>query len=238
MEKVMLDLSLADRIADRIANRMSEIQRSISGREAVFQKISIDLSTARGENNGDKISIPFRSVFVRNATDTSAVCYLSPGENHIGAMASAMRLYNKDSFDFGKTLANAFLWWPAQAGKTIDLYLSTEGAMTAGSQISTIAGGLSISEGSALSSAKLGALGTAALVTVTSATAILILAADADRKNVKIYTSQDIWIGDASVAVGARGAYQPAGWFEWPSTALLYAIAVGADATVTGNDLR
>lgn len=236
MDKVMLDLSMADRIADRIANRMSEIQRSISGREAVFQKISIDLSTARGENNGDKIAIPFRSVFVRNATDTSALVYLSPGENHIGAMASAMPLYKNDSFDFGKTLANAYLWWPAQAGKTIDLYLSTEGAMTAGSQISTIAGGLSISQGSALSSAKLA--GSVALITVTSAAAVAILDADADRKNIIMFTDQDIWIGDASVAVGTRGIYIPAGFFEWPCTSLLYAIAVAADATVTGNDTR
>jgi hypothetical protein len=163
---------------------------------------------------------------------------LALGDNSLAAMSDAKILKSNDSFIFDSMISSAFLYWDAQSGKSLTLCFATTGEFYPGSQISVVSGGVSITEGSALSSALLGSAGNAASVSVTSASAVQICAADSSRKKLTFYTNADLWVGDASVAVGSRGIPVYAGYFEWPSQATLYAIAVGATATVTGNDTR
>ena len=226
------------KLASWAADRNAEIAGNIQGREALLKKVPIDLSVARSVNNALKISVPFKSVTVEAATDSTCKIYLGLGDNTLDALQDAKELKANDSFDFERFVGSAFLFWDAQAGKSLKLVFSTTGSFKPGSQISQISGGLSISEGSALSSAKLGSLGTAATVAVPDSAATVILPADTDRKNNRLYTDADIWIGDASVAVNARGIPITTGWFEWPSTSILYAIAVSGTANIYGNDTR
>lgn len=232
----MRDFSSLDsdaRVAESAAQRASEIKRGIAGRVAVFQKVYCDLGTAQNANNAFKISVPFRSVFVRSATDSGAVVYLAPNENAIGNIAEALPLYKNDSFDFGITMAGAFLWWPAQAGKVIELYVSTEGRMQTGSQISQIAGGLSVSDGSTITSNVLGSAGDQAKLSITAAT--MVLPADTDRKKGTIYIDGPCWGGDAGVEVGARGVLFPAGLITVSNTAAFYLAPVAGTVNVFGN---
>lgn len=225
-------------VAEVVAKRNAQISQSISGREALVKKVPIDLTTARSRNNALKVPIPFISVVVEAATDSTAKLYLSLGDNTLSSIEDAKELKANDSFEFSAMVAVAYLWWDAQSGKSMNLCFATTGVFKPGSQISQISGGLAISEGSALSSAKLGSLGTAATVAVPTGAGTVILPADTDRKNNRMYTDADIWIGDASVAVDARGIYVPAGWFEWPCTSILYATSVAGTANVYGNDTR
>lgn len=232
----MRDFSTMDadaRISDAVAQRSSEIRRSIEGRIAVFKQVTVDLSVAQDVSMPYKVGLPFRSVFVRRATDSTAVLYLAPNENSIGNMEEAMDFYKNDSFDFGLMLSAAYLWWPAQAGKSMTLFLSTEGRMQAGSQISQIAGGLSVSDGSSINSAALASTGDQAKVTITAAT--MILPTDADRKKATLYIDGPCWGGDANVAVGARGTLFPAGQVVVANTGPFYLVPVGASVNVYGN---
>jgi hypothetical protein len=218
------------RVAERAAQRSAEIKQNVSGRVLSFQQVYCDLSTVQASNNARKISIPFRSLFVRDATDSSAVVYFAPNDNAIGNIAEALPLYKNDTFDFEQTMSGGFLWWTAQAGKTMTIFFSTQGAMRPGSQISQLAGGVSISTGSARASNGLGSAGNAASVALSS-TAAMILKSDTSRKNATLYFDSDTWIGDASVAVGSRGTFVSAGsTIEDSNTAPLYGIVA-----VSGN---
>jgi len=226
------------KLADWAATRNAQIAGNIQGREALLKKVPIDLTTARSVNNALKIGVPFKSVSVEGATDSTCKIYLGLGDNTLDALQDAKELKANDSFDFDSFVSSAFVFWDAQAGKSLKLVFATTGSFKPGSQISQISGGLSISEGSAISSAKLGAAGNAATVALDAVTAAVILPSDTDRKNQRMYTDAPIWIGDASVAVNARGIPIPAGWFEWPCTSILYAISVAGTANIYGNDTR
>ncbi len=222
------------RLASEMLQRNAEIARGIEGRVLTFQKVYCDLSTAQNANNAMKIGVPFRSLFVRTATDSSAVVYFSPNENSIGNIAEAMPLYKNDSFNFGKTISGGYLWWTAQAGKIIEIYLATDGEMKPGSQVSQIAGGLSVSDGSSLISNLL--TGGVATIAIVTGTAQKILDSDTDRKAAELYFDADVWVGDStSVAVGARGRLVQAGEYIYRNTAALYATAVSGTANVYGN---
>ncbi len=216
------DADRESRQSESDLQRNSDIARGIAGRVLTFQKIYCDLNTAQNANNAMKIGVPFRSLFVRTATDSTAVVYFSPNENSIGNIAEAMPLYKNDSFNFGKTIPGGYLWWTAQSGKVIEIYLSTDGEMKPGSQVSQIAGGLSVSDGSALSSNLL-------------TTATKILDTDTDRKSAELYFDNDVWVGDASVAVDVRGRLVLAGEYIYKNTAQLYAVPVSGIAKVFGN---
>jgi len=235
----MRDFSNLDsdaRVADAVAERNSQIKNAIAGRLQIFQNIYCDLNTAQNSNNAYKISIPFRSIFVRAASDSTAVVYLSPNENSIGNIAEAMPIYKNDSFDFGIMMSGGFLWWPAQGGKTMSLIVSTLGHMQPGSQISQISGGLSVSDGSAIASNKLS--GAVATIACAAGAATKILDADTDRKTVNIYIDGDAWVGDSLTSPNARGIFVQAGNFEFKATSALYLYPASGPVNVYGNDFR
>lgn len=232
----MRDYSTEDResrLASSQLQRNAEIARGIEGRVLTFQKVYCDLATAQNANNAMKISVPFRALFVRTATDSTAVVYFSPNENSIGNIAEAMPLYKNDSFNFGIMIAGGYLWWPAQTGKIMEIYLSTEGEMKPGSQVSQIAGGLSVSDGSSLASNLL--TGGLATIALPAAAATKILDTDTDRKSAELYFDTDVWVGDASVSPNARGLLVLAGGYTYKNTAQLYAYPDSGAGNVFGN---
>jgi len=227
---------LISRIAEAVAQRNAEISQSISGREAIIKVVPLALDTARSINNALKISIPFKSVCVEAATDSTTKIFMGLGDNSLSAMGDAKQLTANDSFEFSGMVSSAYLYWAAQSGKSMNLVFSTMGAFKPGSQISQISGGVSVSEGSALASNLL--TGGVATIAVVTGAGQKIIDSDTSRKNMQIFTDAPIWIGDSSVAVNTRGVRVEAGLFNWPCTAALYATAVAGTANVYGNDTR
>ena len=224
-------------IRDDEIKRTSEIRYGTDFRPFLLNVITIALDTARASSNPLRISAPFRSVFIRSATDTSTSIKLLPNDNKISDTDNPLELYKNDSFDFEKIISGGYLYWSAQTGKSVTLWLSTQGVMKPGSQISQVAGGVSIVSGSAMSSNNLGAAGSSVRVSVTT-TATQICPSDTSRKKLAVYFDGPVWIGDASVnaTVGSvRGIYFPGGVFEWENTAALYAITAAGTVTASGN---
>jgi hypothetical protein len=223
---------LNTRAADKEANRISDIKKNIQGREALIKKVYIDLGTARDISNGLKISIPFKSVTVEAASDTTAYLNLSLGDNTLAAMNDAKILKSNDSFEFESMVSASFLWWPAQSGKYLTLVFATTGTFKPGSQISQISGGVTIQEGSSFSEALLSSTGAATSVSVTT-TATQLLKLDTDRKVATLYTDAPIFLGGSSVTAGVGVPVGP-GQFQIRNTAAIYAITAAGTATVIG----
>ncbi len=220
----------------RAGERESQILEMNTGRRNIFQKIYCDLATAQPSNRLYRVTVPFRSIFVRSATDATAIVYFSPNENSIGNVAEALPLYKNDSFDFGFMISGGYFWWDAQSGKTMELYVSTLGRMQTGSQLSQISGGFSVSDGSALASNKLS--GGVATIACPAGSATKILDADADRKRIDLYIDGQAWLGDASVAPNSRGVLVMPGITSVPATSVMYLYPVAGTVNVYGNDFR
>lgn len=224
------------RLAEVAAKRNSEIAGNIQGREALLQKITIDLTTARSIDNALKISVPFKSVAIEDASDSNTLVYLALGDNSLDSMRNAKKLRSNDSFEFSSMVSSAFLYWSAQSGKQLTLVFSTTGTFKPGSQISVLSGGVSIADGDTLTSNLL--TGGVATIAAPAGAATKILDADTARKSMKLYIDNDSWIGDASVSPGARGVLYMAGLIEIPSTAAHYIYPVSGTTNVFGNDYR
>lgn len=199
----------------------ANVLKSSVDRPAEVQKITLDLSTARTSSNPMKVSIPFRSIFVRAATDVLASVELRP--NSVDSFQSAIPLKINDSFAFPIQQSQGYLTWEAQAGKTMDLYFFVSGEFRSGSQISQTGGGVAIVDGSAF---------TRSVTTLVAATATAILAADTSRKicSIQNNTGSTLYVGDSAItSSGATRGYEvPAGaTFQWRNTAALYAYSVG-----------
>jgi len=222
------------RVADKQAQRNADIRQNIQGREALLKKVYIDLSTARDKNNALKISIPFKSVVVEQASDPSAVVNLVLGDNNLSAIADSKQLKQNDSFQFESTVSSAYLWWDAQSGKSLYLVFATTGNFFTGSQLSTISGGVTTSDGASVNDTGLGASSNASSITIASS-ATLILPQDLNRKVAELYVNGgDIMIGGSAVTTGKGVPRLNGERFEWRNTAALYGILVNGAPIVTG----
>lgn len=186
MPQDLNDLNL--RVADKQAGRSADIAQNIRGREALLKKVYIDLTTAQSSSNAKKISIPFKSVSVEGATDSSTNLFMALGDNSLDAVNDAKQLKSNDSFEFDSMVSSCYLYWTAQSGKSLYLVFSTTGAFRPGSQISVISGGINITEGDALSSTLL----TGGLPTIAVTSRVKILDQDTSRKNFVGYTDAEI----------------------------------------------
>lgn len=208
----------------------AEIRRASDQRPFQMQKVVINLTTARTESNPYILSVPMRSLFVRDASDSLANVNLSMNDSDAQAVANAISLKINDSVDFSSQVSKVALTWTAQSGKTMTLYLFTEAAFRSGSQLSLSAGGVSINDGTAFSNS---------VVTLTAATASLLFAADSTRKlgTWRNDTGADVWVGDSSVtnSGSTKGLRIAAGEiFQWRNTAAIYAYSVlGSSTEVT-----
>lgn len=181
------------------------------------QTITLDLTTAVLSTNPYKIRFPFRSLFVRDATDVYVSVNLQPQSQD--SYQSSFAMTKNDGWVADYPVTEAYLYWSAQSGKTITLVFFTDSAFKSGSQISVTGGGVSIVEGSAITGP--------IRVALSAATAAIIAPALSTRKVAVIQnkTGASLYVGDSTVtASGATEGIEipDDGIIYWRNTAGLY----------------
>lgn len=218
--------------SDQILNRQDQLDQA-----AIFQgntqhpfstqTIIIALDTARGDGDPYKVGFPFKSVFVKVATDTTTTLSLKSDTQDL--IQSGYPLTYNDALEFTSPVSSAYLTWAAQSGKSMTLVFSLNASIRPGSQLSISAGGTSISEGSSFVNAQ---------KTLVAATALSVFSQNFLRKVgvLQNTTGASIWVGAVTVTnSGATiGIEVPAGGsFIWKNTAQLYAYSIGGGLITT-----
>lgn len=191
------------------------------------QTLTLDLATAKLDTSPLKIGFPFRTLFVRGATDSSVSVQLRIGSRD--SIQSAMPLYQNDVLEFPYPVAEAYLHWSAQAAKTIQLVFLVDGSFRIGSLLSTVAGGVAIIDGSIF---------TRAITTLVAETATSVFAASTSRKmgTIQNKTGASLFVGESTVTdSGATEGYEipTGGTFQWRNAAQLYAYSVAGGRILT-----
>ena len=217
-------------LRDEFLKMKAEIFEDSTSNPFEVQVIDLTLTTARTPENPYRVGFPFKSVFVREATDGTVSVDLRPTTND--SFQSPVKLKLNDSLIMGRPVSEAFLSWSAQAGKTIQLVFFVTSEFRSGSQVSQNAGGVSISDGTAFVNAQL---------TLVAATALSVFASDSTRKKGTLQntTGASIWVGASTVTnSGATiGIEVPSGGiFYWSNTAQLYAYSVGGGLVTTMSE--
>jgi hypothetical protein len=182
------------------------------------QKVVIDLSTARLPTQPYKISVPFKSLYVQDATDIYSTIDVQVGTQD--SLQSVFSIKKNDSWNSDYPISECYLSWAAQSGKSITLILFTNAAFNSGSQISVTGGGVSISEGSSF---------TQSALTFVGATALSIFASDSTRK-IGVFqnkTGASVWVGNSTVT-NTNAFFEVAAGadFVWRNTGQLYGYSV------------
>lgn len=209
-------LNMADQI------RKAAIFEGSTQKPFGVQSITLDLATAQLRTQPFKVGFPFKSVYVSSATDVLANINLIPQTQD--TYQSAVPLKLNDSWTREEPLAEAYLYWTAQAGKTITLHFFVDSEFRSGSQISVTGGGVSIVDGSTITGPT--------RVTLAATTATVIAPALATRKKCTIQNKSgaDLYIGGSTIgAVGGatEGIKIPAdAIIIWQNTGALYGWSV------------
>ena len=218
-------------------NRAAGIQQAVEGRRRVCFSVTLDLSTAQLSTSPLELAFPFRGFWVQTASDSTAQVNLVPNPKNEGVLNAAIPLSKND---FGKNeeiISGGYLYWTAQAGKTMTIFFFVDGEFRPGSLINTIAGGVTSSDGSAISTSKLDTLGNQTSVSV-STSATIVAPTDTDRKLLELYVPGPVVYGDSAVVStpGSEiGTYFPGGILEWRNTAAIYMAAVSGTVRVSGT---
>lgn len=218
--QIVQQLALASRasVADQIAQRPFSVQIE-----------TVDLSTARTISDPKKISGQFRSIYIQSATDTIANIQVIFGSRD--SVQSAFSMRQNDSVSMDLPVSEAYIYWAAQAGKTLTFVTFTNARFESGSQISVSGGGVSINEGSTV--------GAATRVTLVAATAAIIAAQNTSRKTCLIQnnTGGDLFISGTSAVTNTgatRGITLSSGAiYEYKNTGALYGYSVGGGDVTT-----
>lgn len=187
-----------------------------------IQTMTLDLTTASLVTSPLRIGFPFKSLFVRSATDNTTTITLRPLT--ADSYQSGVDLKLNDSLDFDQQQASGFLTWAAQSGKSVTLVFFVNASFKSGSQVSQTAGGVAIVDGSSFSET---------YPTLSAATNGSILAQDTTRKiaTIRNYSGQSIFVGSSSVTnsgatIGEE--IQPGATYYWRNTAQLFGYAASA----------
>jgi hypothetical protein len=221
----MAEVTMTSEIAKAILNEMTlqrkaEIFQGSTASLFEIQTMTLDLSTARAITNPLRIGFPFKSLFVRSATDNSVAVTLRPLT--ADSYQSGVDLRLNDSLDFDQQQASGFLSWSAQSGKSITLVFFVNASFKSGSQVSQTAGGVAIVDGSSF---------TRTVTTLAAATATSILASDTTRKicSIQNNTGGYLYVGDSTITDSGSTiglAVAPGAIFQWRNTAQLYGYSV------------
>lgn len=185
-----------------------------------IQTMTLDLSTAQLSTNPLRIGFPFKSLFIRSATDGTVSVTLRPLT--ADSYQSGVDLKLNDSLDFDQQQASGFLSWSAQSGKSVTIVFFVNASFKSGSQVSQTAGGVAIVDGSSF---------TRSVTTLAAATATSILSSDTTRKMCSIQnnTGASLYVGNSTITnTGSTIGYEVAAGatFQWRNTAQLYAYSV------------
>ena len=221
----MAEAIMTAELAKAILNEMNiqkkaEIFQGSTASLFEIQTMTLDLSTATPVTAPLRIGFPFKSLFVRSATDNTTSITLRPLT--ADSYQSGVDLKLNDSLDFDQQQASGFLTWTAQSGKSVTLVFFVNASFKSGSQVSQTAGGVAIVDGSSF---------TRTITTLAAATATSILAQDTTRKMCSIQnnTGAPLYVGDSAITnSGSTIGYEIAAGatFQWRNTAQLYAYSV------------
>lgn len=220
-------MKLTPEIIAEILNRAQEVdQASIADgsdqKPFGVQKMEIDLSTARPESDPMPIGMPFKSIFVSDASDTIAKVFMRP--NTRDSFQSAVPLKLNDSWTREKPVSKAFLHWDAQSGKTLTLFVFVDSEFRSGSQISVSGGSVSLNDGSTVDDP------VREIVAPSAATKIAPVKINRKCCTLQNITGADIWIGGPGVTnSGATAGIRIADGEKWTyrNSGELYAYSVG-----------
>ena len=124
-------------IRDMAKIRSAEIYESDTLTPFTKQTFTIDLSVARSSDNPMSVGFAFKSFILKNATgnaDNTANIFIKFNKNDSGI--SWVNYLNNDSETcIDGMWSDAFLYWPAQAGKSMTLVVSTNSDLRTGSLI-------------------------------------------------------------------------------------------------------
>lgn len=216
----------------------AQIRRSSDLRPRMNLRLALALDTAATAQNPFVINNPFNGFFVEGATDATTQVNISLGSADGYATDNPIGLRVNAAAHFDTEVKSAYLTWTAQAGKilTINFFMGID--FRPGSTVQSFTGAVSIINGASVVTGVLGVGGASNSLTVTNAAAVQLCQTNLSRGEFDFYTDQAIWIGDVNVAVN-RGILIPANSnFTFSNTGTLYAIAAGANATVSGMEQR
>lgn len=116
--------------------RIDQASIQISQADTPYESAVITLDLSKSgftRDNPFPISFPYKSIYVSDATDASAKCFLLP--DTIDSFQGGILLQLKDSINFETKKAKSYLYWEAQAGKTITLTIFMSARFESGSNI-------------------------------------------------------------------------------------------------------
>lgn len=188
--------------------------------------------------DGLKIDFPFKSVYVADASDANAKIYFLPGTTQgnksLGLQQPMIPLSLKDSHVQDFAAAQGLLVWPNQPGKSITLVFSINSETRSGSQVQLVAGGITVSNGSAIFNDVFGPAGTSGSFPLTALDTIL--PANANRKVTRFQVSGgDIRIGDSPTATTGL-LLSDGDYYEHRNTGALKGFPVSGLPVITGTE--
>lgn len=194
------------------------------------QVITLQLGTAKDPNDPFPLG-SFTSCYVENATDNLTTFNLRI--NSKGAAAGQIPMFKKDVWNRDYPCAQAFLDWPQQVGKTATLILFRTSHFQSGSQLSSISGGSTLSDGSTYTRVR---------TSLTGAGAVPLFPADstAIKRTAFNTLGYDLYVGESSFVDDGTAGDSTIGLL-WPNgtplvsqnTGALYCYNPGATAKVT-----
>lgn len=192
----MIDKELAQSLLQEVRDlRNARIFQGNTQKPFKVQKIVLDLSTAKLETNPYKVSFPFQSLYVQEATDSATVIKFKPGTQD--SYQSDFNMRSNDSWSSEVPTTEATFFWDAQSNKSITLVFFVDAEFRSGRQISVQSGGVSISEGDVI--------GTATTTTLAPTTATIIAPSNSNRKcsTIENNTGADLFVSGSSTVTNS-----------------------------------
>lgn len=215
-----------------------EIQTSIEFQDLGLQLYAVDLTNGYDRYNPFEISFPFKSLWVYNATDTVSTANLHLNSKQIPHILNGIPMVKNFAVSFPRTVGVAYLTATAQTSKYLYIIVLKDGTINPGVTLSQNAGGITINEGSSITTRVRTGL------TLTTLTACELLPVNTSRNSETIqnHTGQVLWLGDANASDDTGNypgiKFSPLDIYVHKNTAALYAYNPGAtisNAKVTRN---
>jgi hypothetical protein len=205
------------------------ITRAKVERPQTIQRVTFPLDAAQSEYGPKEINFPFKSFFVESASDPNTYVYVRP--NTKDEVQSYFKVSNRDSWTVEKPIAQAFIHWPAQAGKSITIVFFSDAEFRSGSQQSVSSGGVSINEGSSITDGN---------VTLVAATPKKIFDQNFNRKVATWYNDLGAVarVGGSSLVSATLGIpVPPGGIYVSKNTAEIWAYCSVGGVTTTQEEV-
>ncbi len=220
-EAMSLERALA--VLERIrAPSLAQLVASTAGNSLPVWVQTFPLTTARTLQEGFRIGRPFTSMTVVSATDANT--NINMQVDTVNASNDPFNVKPPATLDFPLPVKEAYLYWDAQAGKTITIAFFLYGSFKTNQTNLSISGGLNTSFGSSCT------LTAPAML----ATEVAIFPLDLTRKNGEFRNTgtEPLYVGPTGVLTTTGRIVDVNDDFEWMNTAALYGIAATGGFTL------